>query len=166
MMGLISVGPRSSASASWASDHDDQRGSSVKMSSRTLESTSVPAVGPTSAFIAGERHDLLGGHGDVPAAAHALDDRRPAPAPGADQPRTALVELELHLRAGLDAEPPPHGQGDGDLSLARHAHERTLALGITSWYYIHSVIFGRVDFGYLDPQCYAGVVPPLANSAT
>src|SRR6266540_2621684 len=122
MIGLINVGPRSSASASCASDHSTQRGSSVNTSSRTFESTSVPAGGPALAIVARERHDLAGAHRHRPATTHAPRDRLPSSAASTDQPRPALVELELHLGPRLDAKPPAHRQWNGHLSLARHAH--------------------------------------------
>src|SRR5260221_6569372 len=56
MTSLISSGPRDNASSSRASDHSHQIGVLPKMSSKTLESTSV-----TGLFPARDRHDLVRG---------------------------------------------------------------------------------------------------------
>src|SRR5947199_10472665 len=101
MIGLISVGPRSSASASCVADHSLQRGSSVKRSSSTFESTTVPAAGGLL-VATGERHDLVGAHRDGSAAPHPACDGLSSRGLGAHQPCAAVIELEVNFGARLD----------------------------------------------------------------
>src|SRR5665213_891589 len=138
MIGLIITGPTSTASMSAASDHDIQTGSSVKRSSSTLASTTVPP-GELSVLTAGERHDLVGGHLDCPLSDHPRRYFLALAGPGSHQTRTPAIHLEVHLAARCDPKSLTHIAGDRHLSLARHTHGQRLPQvrrsGITSTSY-------------------------------
>src|SRR6202167_1552108 len=120
---LSTIAPRWAACVSCSCDHDSQRGSSVKRSSRTLLSTNVSKLNRSPA---GQSEDLLGAHLALAGTAHATDLL--GGSGGVDeQARAMIVELELDVAARLDAKRPPHRQRDRDLTLLRDPHAVRLA---------------------------------------
>ena len=158
MIGLITVGPRSNASASWETDHRDQRGSTANTSSRTLESTSVAPGGVTrrgSEFATISSVLIV----TVPRPRMAPGERFALSGLDADETSAAVVELEVDLGARLDPELTSDRERDRDLSLAGYAHDPTPAGSNTGRYYFWP-IFSRFRPCDLDGQRRARCDPP------
>src|SRR5688572_26655259 len=124
MIGLMKRGPASAACPSMAADQSNHSSSSVKMSSRMFESTSVPA---TSA--AHQLHDLIRGQRSRPSAAHVVDDLAPA---GARARLRSLgnthaipVERELDFRIREESQLVADFHRNRYLTFAGDAHGNT-----------------------------------------
>src|SRR5437016_4156705 len=99
-MGLMRSGPDSAAAASASTDQSSHARSSVRTSSRTLLSTSVPGV--IASVGAGQGHDLVGAQSDITSSAETISDlaaSRGALEPLPHDDRVA-VALEVDLRSG------------------------------------------------------------------
>ena len=95
-------------------DQSAQRGSSVKMSSRTLVSTSV-----TSIVAAKEGHDLVGRHPSAKPPTNGLKSALAAFVPGFDENDVAVgVHIEIDDATRLDAQRIAHALGNGHLPFA------------------------------------------------
>jgi len=110
-----SFGPVSAARAKASSDHPDQVASSVRMSNKTLLSTSVPNA--TSAAPR-ERHDLVGRHAHVATAPKTLGEftasRRPVGTLAHDDGVT--TSLKLDFGTGADSQRVPKLLWNRDLT--------------------------------------------------
>src|SRR6056297_1153041 len=118
-------GPASAASARAPMDQSPHTGSSVRMSSRTLLSTSVPVA---MSGAAGQGHDLIGRHRHIAASCESFGELAPTggAAVALADDDGVLAAFELDLGPGSDPERVSEFLGDGDLTLLGDLHGRNL----------------------------------------